>query len=60
MSLPSFSLQSRWALSDFCWGAQVLIYPCVFLVAWGLCLGSRTWKRSRLWSKELDVSHVVF
>ena len=38
MSLPSFSLQSSWALSDPCWGAQVLFYPCVFSIAWGCAL----------------------
>ena len=36
MSLPSFSLQSSWAHSDCCWDAQVLIYPCIFQVAWGV------------------------
>ena len=34
MSLPSSSLQSSWVLLDPCWGAQVLFYSCVFLVAW--------------------------
>ena len=38
MSLPSFSLQSSWILSDPRWDAQVLFYLCVFLVAWGCAL----------------------
>ena len=60
MSFLSFSLQSSWPLSDPHWGAQILIYPCVFWVAWGLCLGWRTWEGSELRSKGLNVSHVVF
>ena len=39
---------------------QYLIYPCIFQVAWGLCLSWRTWERFGLWSKGLNVSHVVF
>ena len=38
MSLPSFSLQSSWALSDPRWGTQVLFYPCVFRVVWDCAL----------------------
>ena len=38
MFLPSFSLQSSWALSDPRRGAPILFYPCVFLVAWGCAL----------------------
>ena len=38
MSLPSFSLQSSWVLSNPRWGAQILFYPCVFLTAWGSTL----------------------
>ena len=54
MSLPSFSLQSSWVLSDPCWCAQVSFYSCVFRVAWDCALfgelrrnpgyGVRDWK----------------
>ena len=35
MTLPSFSLQSTLVLSDPHWGAQVLLYFCVFWVVLG-------------------------
>ena len=60
MSLLSFSLQSSWVLSDPCWGAQVLIYPYIFQVTQGLCLGWRIWERFGLWSKGSEVNHVLF
>ena len=60
MSLSSFSLQSSWALLDPRWGAQILLYPCVSWVAWGLCLGWRTWERFGLCSKGSEVRHIVF
>ena len=60
MSLPSSSLQSSWVLSDLCWGTWVLFYSCVFLAIQGCVLAGEAWERFGLWSKESEVSHVVF
>ena len=60
MSLSSSSLQSSRTLSDPCWGTGVLFYSCVILVVKGCVLVGELGERSGLWSKEPELSHVVF